>query len=323
MRTTFRFLKMMTSSRTINQHSWYSWAQMRRRFFFALELLWLRVRGLPPICPYCRAMQHRTLGRKYLFLTAKQCDFCGLIYRWPVESSERTKRFYQSLFVDLFEDTTGTITEIESGEMDRLIAAKFRGVKYDYYHKLGVIQHLTGSFSGTFLDFGCGWSYITFQAREMGWEVEGFDVNAEYARFADEKLNIHVHTDEGFITNPEYYRCFDMIFMHHVLEHLLTPRQTLDNLYQILKPGGYLVIVVPNAASDRWNHSAAQTLGQNHISAFTKTWFNSNLPGHGFVVKHIVSAPYVFDDTKDGFAETIGVRGFEIMTVAQRPEATS
>jgi 2-polyprenyl-3-methyl-5-hydroxy-6-metoxy-1,4-benzoquinol methylase len=227
-------------------------------------------------------------------------------------------RFYQRVFTDLFEETTGTISEIQSGEMDRFIAARFNGVKYDYHHKLTVVQQLTGSKSGHFLDFGCGWGYIAFQAQDMGWTVGGFEINPEFTIFVSEKLGINVHTAPEFINTPENYGHYDVIFMHHVLEHLMEPRQTLDALYQLLKPGGHLIIVVPNAASDRWNNSAAQTLGQNHISAFTKTWFQHNLPGHGFIVRHTVSAPYVFDDTKEGFAETMGTRGFEIMAVAQR-----
>ena len=320
LRSNREYLRRIFESRTISGQSWYSRKQISRRIVYALQLLYARLFGPAPKCPYCGATQYRHLGDKFILLAAKQCDFCRLIFRWPIESEDVTKRYYDRLFKDSWEDTTGIRTEIESGKMEQFIAAKFQGVKYDYYHKLKIVRELTGGTArGKFLDFGCGWGYITFQARELGWDAEGFDVNGEYLTFARENLGITIHTDSEFVTNPAHYKRYDVVFAHHVLEHLVTPRQTLDTLYQLLKPGGWLVLVVPNAAGDAWHHNAAQTLGQNHISAFTPEWFRDNLPKHGFMVTRIISPPYVFADTEKGFAETVGIRGFEIMAVCRRP----
>lgn len=309
---------MTDSKRFISGASRYSWPQMRRRALFGLELLQLTFTGTPPICPYCGSRQVRRLGRKALLLTAQKCEFCGLIFRWPTESVGRIQQYYQEEYVSLWENTTGVQREIASGEMQQLIATHFKDSKYDYTPKLQIVQQLTGSTSGRLLDFGCGWGYITYQANRLGWDAEGFDLAKPYAEFARQHLGLTIHTDLDYLTNRVNFNQYDIIFTHHVLEHLTNLRAILDNFYRLLKPNGLLVIVVPNAGSAQSNHSALSTLGQNHISAFTREWFINNLGRHAFTIEKIISAPYVFDRNQPGFAETLSVLGFEIMVIARR-----
>jgi len=42
---------------------------------------------------------------------------------------------------------------------------------------------------------------------------------------------------------------FDVAALYHVIEHLPSPRCALDELYRILRPGGWLVIETPNIAT--------------------------------------------------------------------------
>lgn len=54
---------------------------------------------------------------------------------------------------------------------------------------------------------------------------------------------------------------FQTVYASHILEHLNDPVEAIRNWYRILKPGGYLIIVVPHAAlyekqytlPSRWN----------------------------------------------------------------------
>jgi len=45
---------------------------------------------------------------------------------------------------------------------------------------------------------------------------------------------------------------FDLIEMHHVLEHLNEPLKVLEELWRISKPGGKIIIAVPH-----WSHFTA------------------------------------------------------------------
>ncbi len=45
---------------------------------------------------------------------------------------------------------------------------------------------------------------------------------------------------------------FDLVLCLETLEHLQTPERALDTLLRICKPGGHLIITVPNGEKDSW-----------------------------------------------------------------------
>lgn len=71
---------------------------------------------------------------------------------------------------------------------------------------------------------------------------------------------------------PRLDRQFDVILLSHVFEHLLQPRQALQNLPSRLAPGGILYIEVPNiprAALTRYlDHQWAPRYDEPHITFF-------------------------------------------------------
>jgi SAM-dependent methyltransferase len=88
------------------------------------------------------------------------------------------------------------------------------------------VRFLPAMPQGFLLDVGCGsgdW-LVAMQAR--GWRVEGIDF------------------DQAYPDNQ-----FDVITMHHVIEHLPDPIHTLKECLRILKPGGQLVLFTPNCIS--------------------------------------------------------------------------
>src|SRR5262249_30990860 len=44
-------------------------------------------------------------------------------------------------------------------------------------------------------------------------------------------------------------RTFDLVMLSHVIEHIYEPRSMIHMLLAVLKPGGVLVVVTPNASS--------------------------------------------------------------------------
>lgn len=119
---------------------------------------------------------------------------------------------------------------------------------------------------GTLLDIGCGGGQFLVFLRENGWQVAGIEVNEEMATYGRESLNLNIKTGDlqeaGFSENT-----FDVITLFHVLEHIQDPIVTLRECYRILKPGGLLVIAVPNFNSwqSRWTR---------------KHWFHLDVPHH-------------------------------------------
>lgn len=283
------------------------------RFAFAVQLLRLRIAGPRQACPYCGSRFRHLLQRKKLLLDINRCDFCGLMYRWPIGSAEQLRAYYNRVYPK----NTAVRRDMDSGELDAHIKSNFIGSRYDHTATLRLIEHFRGKApGGRFLDFGAGWGVIAFQAQRQGYEVLGYDINPVYATFARQRLGIEMLTerDQLLDLSPS---TFDVIFSYHVLEHLPDPRETLDMLVPLLKPDGVLILFVPNAGGDAGVLNLAPLLGEHHILAFTHRFFLENLPKHG-LVPCVVSSPYCFEPDQPGYFETVGCRGEELLAVARK-----
>jgi 2-polyprenyl-3-methyl-5-hydroxy-6-metoxy-1,4-benzoquinol methylase len=96
------------------------------------------------------------------------------------------------------------------------------------------------------LDVGCGkGSFLQRAKTQRSAVVSGIELNqsgADAARkrgveVGDELLQAHVKARPGF---------YDVVTAFQVLEHVVDPRQFVDGCLQALKPGGTLVLGVPN-----------------------------------------------------------------------------
>ncbi|PIR20608.1 MAG: hypothetical protein COV45_05260 [Deltaproteobacteria bacterium CG11_big_fil_rev_8_21_14_0_20_47_16] len=119
---------------------------------------------------------------------------------------------------------------------------------------------------GSLLDVGCAGGYFLDFLREKGWKVAGVEVNEAMARHAREHYGIDVRS-EGLEKAAFPSESFDVVTIYHVLEHIPNPDQTLQECYRILRPGGLLVIAVPN--SESWQASATGS-----------KWFHLDVPHH-------------------------------------------
>lgn len=100
---------------------------------------------------------------------------------------------------------------------------------------------------GRLLDVGCGNGGMLRTMRWAGWRVEGVEPDAQAAATARASgLTVH----EGpFEQTSLPAASFDAIVMHHVLEHMPMPLETLQHCRRLLRPGGLLWAVTPNLAS--------------------------------------------------------------------------
>lgn len=115
------------------------------------------------------------------------------------------------------------------------------------------------------LDIGCGRGVLLGELANRGFEVCGIEISEEAVRGADPRAEIRIAArvaDAGF--EPA---SFDEVILWHVFEHMDGPRETLVEVNRILRPGGSLVIAVPNfsSAQARWTGAA---------------WFHLDLPRH-------------------------------------------
>ncbi|WP_372791881.1 class I SAM-dependent methyltransferase [Paraconexibacter sp.] len=101
---------------------------------------------------------------------------------------------------------------------------------------------------GRVLELGYGVGLMTGALRDRGVPievVEGSPLLAAQARAAHPGLVVHEAMFEAFAPAT----AFDAVLALHVVEHVDEPRPLLTHLAGLLRPGGKLVVVVPNAES--------------------------------------------------------------------------
>ena len=128
------------------------------------------------------------------------------------------------------------------------------------------------------LDAGSSSGEFVYLLEKKGFDAQGVEANIPYAEYSQAELGISVCISP--FSEYQTDQKFDLITMFHVLEHLENPVRDLTYLGQFLKPGGKLVIEVPNilypnmAFSHKWH--------PGHLFSFTDQTLSLLLGKAGF-----------------------------------------
>jgi 2-polyprenyl-3-methyl-5-hydroxy-6-metoxy-1,4-benzoquinol methylase len=121
------------------------------------------------------------------------------------------------------------------------------------------VTSAVGVTDGPVLDVGCGGALFGRLLADQGYRVFGLDYSRQAAQVAWSQNHIPVVAGI-FSSSPFPDNFFAAITMFHVLEHLYDPTAYIQAAWRLLKPGGRLIIQVPNASSwqfllfgERWN----------------------------------------------------------------------
>ncbi|MDQ6691916.1 MAG: class I SAM-dependent methyltransferase, partial [Candidatus Dormibacteraeota bacterium] len=98
---------------------------------------------------------------------------------------------------------------------------------------------------GRLLDVGAGIGTFLALARDRGWQVAGSEVSDSAVRLAADRHGLTLV--QGQLETAELgLGSFDVVTLWHVLEHVPSPFRTLRTCRRLLRPGGLVVIAVPN-----------------------------------------------------------------------------
>ena len=93
------------------------------------------------------------------------------------------------------------------------------------------------------LDAGCGTGQMTKLLEQYG-EAVGLEIAPEAIEFA-QKRGVK-NLIQGSITDPPFAAgSFDLVLSLDVIEHVDNDVQIIDSLFDIVKPGGHLIVTVP------------------------------------------------------------------------------
>ncbi len=94
------------------------------------------------------------------------------------------------------------------------------------------------------LDVGCGMGMYTGAFAQHSEHVVGVEVEADRARAAYQQVpRIAQAVGEAL---PYVAKSFDVVFSHEVLEHVSDDRRCAEEMVRVTRPGGHIVIFVPN-----------------------------------------------------------------------------
>lgn len=210
-------------------------------------LLWsaARIFNANTTCPACGEQKTQVCRRKYLVTALYRCPSCEVMFRVPKPNAEETVAFYQGDYKQGF-TTDCPLPE----ELAKLKSIVFAGTEKDYSRYIQVLQAVGVQPGSSVFDFGCSWGYGSWQFAQAGYKVYSFEISRPRARYAAENMDCTICLPEEV---PEKVDCF---FSAHVIEHLLNPRSLWEKAQSILKPGGRVVVFLPNGDPARENSHA-------------------------------------------------------------------
>jgi 2-polyprenyl-3-methyl-5-hydroxy-6-metoxy-1,4-benzoquinol methylase len=194
------------------------------------------------------------------------CEACGLLFANPLPSEVHLADIYSP---EGDWGRTRQDDEEESVTVGRLerMCAPIRG-------RFDVLAPAAGS---AVLDFGCGLGGLLDTLAGAGWMTYGVDPAT--------KVAFRRHREVVDIPDTP---TFDLVVLHHVLEHVTAPLAILRSLARATRQGGYAVISVPNL---------------------------DGLPEHGDLHYCLRSQTHVLAYSSECLACLLATAGFELVSV--------
>jgi 2-polyprenyl-3-methyl-5-hydroxy-6-metoxy-1,4-benzoquinol methylase len=222
-----------------------------------------------------------------------RCRRCALVYLNPRVSEERLAGFYDESYLPHRGPTAwGRWSRFAEKSQHRTDRARVRWARKTA--RLGM--------STAVLDVGCGRPTFLESlvdrtgARGVGVDVSDGGWTADPERWLAAGIELHHGTvQQAAIEGP-----FDLVCMWHALEHDYQPLDTLRRLHGVTRPGGALLVEVPNydSLTRRLHRSSwAGFHTPRHTMAFTPATLRAMLERAGWAVERQVGYgtldPYV------------------------------
>ena len=235
-------------------------------------------------CPICSGKKQQLLfcGDRYgMGVETVGCKRCGMIFINPRPTEKAMLNFYQTEYRRLYE-------AVEVPTEEYVSAGPFRPRAH---YVVNAIDSILENGKGMrFLDIGCGEGTLLQTVKNNHPQVECFGLEpdpnfAAYARSNSGAEDVFCSDFGSFFDGNQ--QTFHVIALTHVLEHLLDPVATLTRIREILEPGGFFYVEVPNIADPRTSGLGQIHLG--HVMSFAPGTLTRALQTAGFEVTKFFS----------------------------------
>ena len=185
------------------------------------------------MCPRCKS-EHIKKYKSFETLSLSICKECKLTF-----TSTRVKEYYIGKYYGM--KYVSNFSKASTNEQPEF---------FNFYkNELSNVKNLLNkSEQYKLLEIGCGGGFFSGCAKDMGFDVVGQDISEENVKNLEKEYGIKGYS--GKIEGLNFTEApFDVIAMHHVLEHVYDLHSFLDKVYKLLKGDGVVVVLIPNLFS--------------------------------------------------------------------------
>ncbi len=196
------------------------------------------------------------------------------------------------------------------------------------------------------LDVGCGGGFVAGALGRLGWTIDGIEADPELAEQARQHCRTVYAIDASRLLDLGSGQ-YDVVIFGDVLEHLVDPAPVLRSAKELLRPGGFVIVSVPNVAhafvrasllSGRFEYQERGILDRTHLRFFTRKTLRDFVRDCGYTIRAEVSTPAPVEEVwapasaggRAEFLQSVGAKVAQTMptlfgyqfVVALRPVST-
>ena len=227
-------------------------------------------------CPFC-GTENETILKRPDLLPIAFCQSCQCWYVDKIPATIDIERQYYGYY------HTHRPIDLSKRSVSQMLENARTANETDW--QLQVLSRLLGGIKGKrILDVGCGWGQFLLMARAAGADVVGCDISPEASEFAQKRLGITVH-------QSKLVSCFssignvDAVIMRDFLEHPVEPFIDIQSALNVLKSGGFLVLLTPNGGeagvdvetAKKWVGFRVDLEHLQYLSPHTINWLSKKL----------------------------------------------
>lgn len=211
----------------------------------------------------------------------QKCTQCDFVFTSPRPKNEDLGRYYESEDYISHSNTKASLfSKAYQWVRNRAIVQKRKWVE----------SHTS---RGSILDIGCGTGHFLNECKRNGWEIIGVEPSdiARANAFQEHEISPLKSIEE----TDGMSQTFDAITLWHVLEHLPDLSTQFLRFQKLLKPGGVVLIAVPNYESHDAKHYGSDWAAWDvpiHLWHFSKSTLGRLAEKNNFHVVETINMPF-------------------------------
>jgi 2-polyprenyl-3-methyl-5-hydroxy-6-metoxy-1,4-benzoquinol methylase len=147
------------------------------------------------------------------------------------------------------------------------------------------------------IELGCGDGGTLAWLKASGQAVNttGMELCEAPALLARTQVDLIIEGNIELTVNDLSHQSYDLVLCLDVLEHLVDPWTVVQKLYAVLRPGGSIIISLPNVRNHRvvfpllfngtWRYQKNGIMDRTHLRFFSREGAENMLTKNGFIIK--------------------------------------